>query len=96
MGATTFVTNGFGPSAKAAFAQAKQYERDESGGDFGYSGTILEKDRFVVVNPPLGASPSAVNRFIEAWLDENDDKWGPAGCIDNGDETYTFFGWASE
>jgi hypothetical protein len=96
MGSTTFVTTGSGTSAKAAFKQARDEERSDremNGDKLSYTGSILEKSSFVMVRVEPGEE---VQLIIEDWLDQNDDKWGPAGCIDNEDGNYTFFGWASE
>ena len=99
MGATTFVTTGSGTSAEAAFKQARDEERSDremNGDELSYTGSILEKSSFVMVRVEPGASRQEVQQIIEDWLDQNDDKWAPAGCIDNEDGNYTFFGWASE
>ena len=96
MGATTFCNRQAGSTAQQAFKAARE-EALYDHGHSGYSGTIAEKSKFVMISVPEGEI--AMNY---AWklIDEGDarvdDKWGPAGCIDEGDGNYLFFGWASE
>lgn len=96
MGATTFCNRESGASALEAFKAARE-EALYDHGHSGYSGTIAEKSKFVMI-----ALPEGEDAMTYAWklIDEGDprvdDKWGPAGCIDEGDGNYLFFGWASE
>jgi len=96
MGACTFSTVAHGVDANDAFKSAVECARYEHGHG-GYTGTIAEKQRFVMIDLPEGQSAGS---FIEELLDDDDsricDKWGPAGCIDLGNNKYVFFGWASE
>ena len=96
MGACNFTDYGTGATAKEAFNGARetaQYDHGHSG----YTGTIAEKDSFVMIDLPEGKE---AGDYIDELLDNADsrisDKWGPAGCIKTGDDTYLFFGWASE
>jgi len=95
MGANTFTQIGKGASAREAFADARdtaQYEH----GHAGYTGTIAEKQSYVMIPLPEGRDPSD---YVEELLDDDDsricDKWGPAGCIKIKNGEYLFFGWAS-
>lgn len=95
MGATTFFTRAIGPTPREAFRAAVDNALYEHGR--GYTGTIAEKDSFVMIDVPEGADPVA---FAQALIDEGDervdDKWGPAGCVMLAEGKYLFFGWASE
>ena len=96
MGATTFITRAKGANAKEAFAAAVEQARYEHGHG-GYTGTIAEKDRFVMVFEPLGVSPQDyANKLMGEGDSRIDDKWGPAGCIKVAEGEYLFFGWASD
>lgn len=100
MGADTFSNRVKGNSAKEAFHTAVEQARYDYG-HAGYTGTIAEKDSFVM----LQVSPEKLEELKNAaWFDYSGDdalwekvgnKWGPAGCIDLGDGKYLFFGWAS-
>lgn len=92
----------------AAFRSAVDDARYENG-HRGYTGTIAEKTRAVIIELPHGITAGA---YIEAlWDGETppegvsrakfgadcaaiEDKWGPAGAIRDGDD-WVFFGWAS-
>ena len=81
-------------SPEEAFRKAIDHARYESGHG-GYSGTIAEKSKFIMVTTPKGKNPQ---EYAQELMDDDpriSDKWGPAGCIklENGD--YFFFGWAS-
>jgi hypothetical protein len=95
MGAETFVNVANGDSAKQAFSEAVK-EAQYDYGHAGYTGTIAEKDSFVMISCPDGIDPF---KFAEQLINEGDeridDKWGPAGCIDCKNGKYVFFGWAS-
>lgn len=95
MGASDFSQRGRGPSAAAAFKTARaqaQYEH----GHGGYSGTLAEKNEFVLIEVPAGVAPQA---YATELMDKSDpridNKWGPAGCVKLSDDEYLFFGWAS-
>lgn len=98
MGATTFVTEARGETAQKAFTAAVQdacYEH----GNGGYTGTIAEKNEFVMIPLPPGYSdnPSVyAHELIDAGDPRIDNKWGPAGCLELGLGHFLFFGWASE
>lgn len=97
MGACTFYTMGEGRTAREAFRSA-QIEAMEEHGSRGYTGSIAEKDGFVLVDCPesVRRDPPALREYIEDLLDRRFyDKWGPAGCIQISEGLYEFFGWAS-
>jgi hypothetical protein len=101
MGAETFtswVPRRPKDSVQAAFIEAVQQAGWQYGHD-GYTGTIAEKDSFVVVGAASSfeAASQAAEKLIEEGDQRIDDKWGPAGCIEvTGEEPgYLFFGWAS-
>ncbi len=95
MGADTFWDRASGDSAQAAFENAVSTARFNYG-HAGYTGTIAEKNSFVMIELPDGQDPEA---YANKLLGENDpridDKWGPAGCLSLGENQYLFFGWAS-
>ena len=95
MGANTFMVKSNGISAKDAFASATSEARYMYG-HAGYTGTIAEKDKFVMIECPKGAIPE---EYAMELIDRDDyridDKWGPAGCISLGNDQFLFFGWAS-
>jgi hypothetical protein len=96
MGATTFQTVYHGESARMAFIYARE-EALRVHGSNGYTGTIAEKDDFVMVECPVGVKPE---EMVDSVLRDDDhkvsDKWGPAGCIALGEHKFLFFGWAPE
>jgi len=86
-GGSTFMTVAHGSNAKDAFKKAQQdaiseYEMDTGENYEGYSGSIAEKNRFIMIEVPEGKDPK---KYANELLDEDDkrisDKWGPAGCI---------------
>lgn len=91
MGACTFDVIGVGNTVDEAFVNANRQE-DKSEG---YSGTILEKDGYELLEVPAGED---VETFVERKTLENP-KWGAAYCIfvekDGTGSVYRFFGWAS-
>lgn len=95
MGAETFRTMVRGASAEEAFnAAVAQAHYDY--GHRGYTGTIAEKDSFVVIPLPQDQDPDLyAERLIDDFDPRIDDKWGPAGCFELGNGYYLFFGWAS-
>jgi hypothetical protein len=95
MGASTFMVTAEGKSAKEAFKIAREDAQYESGHG-GYTGTIAEKDSFVMITCEHGMDPyKYANYLINACDSRIDDKWGPAGCIALGGNKFLFFGWAS-
>lgn len=106
MGAYEFENRVKADSAQEAFRKATDQARFEHGHG-GYTGTIAEKSEFRLMTPPDGMSPAEYVRQLgdqscEMPVDPRitgfnpyDDKWGPAGCVDMGDGSFTFFGIAS-
>jgi len=103
MGATTFETTSEARGAKSAFKKAVK-DAEHWYGHGGYTGTIAEKDSFVVIPlpPDRAGDPSAYAwELIDKGDQRVDDKWGPCGCIElpekseNGLKRFLFFGWAS-
>lgn len=106
MGATTFYTVGYGNDVAHAFELAvsnAQYDH----GHGGYTGTIAEKGSFVVTDPQIFSDLKAAQAYAKLLVEQRDprinDKWGPAGAVrfanpshPNSDESWLFFGWASE
>lgn len=104
MGAEFFIRRGTGHSAETVFKELKsqaQYDHGHSG----YTGTIAEKDSFIMLESPvIKAAYNTVGDWIgvsayiedEYWNDDKiRDKWGPAGCIQLSEKEWVFFGWAS-
>ncbi len=96
MGATTFGNIGEGKTAQAAFNALVEQARYEHGHG-GYTGTIAEKSKFVMISLPAGREAEEyIDELIEKCDRRIDDKWGPAGCIALGNGRWYFFGWASQ
>ena len=97
MGAQTFVQYETGTSPKDAFITAREQAFYDYG-NRGYTGTLAEKDSFVVIKVPSDWLCGAED-YAEKLIDDCDsritNKWGPAGCIKSGEGQYMFFGWAS-
>lgn len=97
MGAESFMTKAKGKTAKEAFAAAQEQARYDHGHS-GYTGTIAEKTKFVVIVPTTEYE-KLPEKFAEKLMDDCDaridDKWGPAGCVSLGNNEWLFFGWAS-
>jgi hypothetical protein len=95
MGAEVFTTRARGRNAQEAFWEAVE-QANYDHGHSGYTGTIAEKDSFVMIDLPEGEKPW---RYADKLINDEDpridDKWGPAGCIKLDEEEYFFFGWAS-
>jgi hypothetical protein len=96
MGAESFTTRPYPTkTASEAFEQAVA-EAQWDHGHSGYTGTIAEKHSFVMMPmlEGMGAYESA-----DKYLNDNDhrinEKWGPAGCIEDTGGQFIFFGWAS-
>ena len=82
MGAETFKTVAFGKDATDAFWAATE-RAAYMHGHGGYTGTIAEKDRFMLIPLPPGiAAETYAETLIENRDSRVDDKWGPAGCIE--------------
>lgn len=95
MGAYEFSTRVKAEAPAPAFRIAQEQARHEHGHG-GYTGTIAEKDSFVMIRVPEGQDRIAYARQMLADGDSRIiDKWGPAGCIDLGDGSFLFFGLAS-
>lgn len=95
MGAENFTQEAVGATAEEAFQAAKEQAWYDHG-HAGYTGTIAEKDSFVMIELPAGKDAYA---YADELIEEGDarvnSKWGPAGCIALGQDKYLFFGWAS-
>lgn len=92
-----------------AFNEAVGFARHDHGHG-GYSGTIAEKDSFIMIH--RARSEKIAHRIVAALMSHSgipiyreeirqlvDDKWGPAGAvrypIDAKTDGIIFFGWAS-
>lgn len=107
MGAATFFCVSLGNTPDEAFAEAvRRAKYDTDAEDIGYTGTIAEKESFVVIDIPVNTmdeAKSVANGLISIRDKRIDDHWGPAGCIQVPSEktattsknAYLFFGWAS-
>lgn len=102
MGASTFYEYGSGPTAKKAFRSAVDESQYENGHG-GYSGSLAEKQSFVMCHSEPVTSEVA-NQMADDLIEADDgkisDKWGPAGCIEiiqpeGKERKFLFFGWAS-
>ncbi|MFJ2217933.1 hypothetical protein ACIQVO_36015 [Streptomyces sp. NPDC101062] len=98
MGAYEFITPGPSGDVERAFFNAKADALLESGRRR-YTGTIAEKDDFVLVaDRPM--SPAAAEEYAVQLLETGDervrDKRGPAGAIPVDDGSWLFVGNASE
>lgn len=95
MGTIDFATISNARGAKSAFNKAVKEAR-KIYGTGGYSGTIAEKDSFVMIPVPVGEDPK---KYANKLLDNDDsrieNKWGPAGCVKVNDGEFLFFGFAS-
>jgi hypothetical protein len=95
MGADSFTYKIKGKNAKTAFMNAVAEARYDHGHS-GYTGTIAEKNDYVMIPLPEGKDPlKYAYELIDDADKRIDDKWGPAGCFDLGNGEYFFFGWAS-
>jgi len=64
MGACTFRTKIPGDTARAAFRNAVERAWYEDGDFDGYTGTIAEKDRYLVITVPVGVTPEAWTGYV--------------------------------
>jgi fibronectin type 3 domain-containing protein len=95
MGASEFMVRHEGKTAKAAFRAAVEQAQYDSGHG-GYTGTIAEKDEFVLISVPEGKDPiEFAEELLKADDDRVSDKWGPCGCVKIKEGEWFFFGWAS-
>ncbi len=95
MGASDFFTKSFGKTPQEAFRNAQEDASHEYGHG-GYTGSIAEKNSFIMISLPENKNPMEYAlHLIETEDNRIDDKWGPAGCIKIKDGEYLFFGWAS-
>jgi len=104
MGGETFTNRATGKDVQEAFDNAHN-QACYNYGNSGYSGSLAEKDSYIVITPSAEFQDDESKvRFSEHLIDERDervdDKWGPAGAIrlaDNssGLQVWLFFGWAS-
>ena len=98
MGANEFMVYGEGANAKTVFNRLVK-EAEWECGHGGYTGTIAEKDCFVMISIPDNVNTKEdifdyANKLIREDNEMVSDKWGPAGCIKT-DKGYLFFGSAS-
>ena len=101
MSSEIFIQVQSGKNAGVAFNNAVEQAAYDHG-HAGYTGTIAEKESFVMIPLPKKGKKNLVDRaeaFANKLIEKNDsridDKWGPAGCIKVGRSKYLFFGWAS-
>ena len=97
MGGNTFTNILVAPDAKLAFRALVEDAKHQCGHG-GYSGTIAEKDSFVMIDTveTEGDALALSDRLIDNQDSRIDDKWGPAGCIEiKSEKAFLFFGWAS-
>ena len=94
MGSATFIHERQSEKTAEEAFRAARAEAQYDYGHAGYTGTIAEKDKFIMLPLIEGKSlDDTIWHYIQK--DERiDDKWGPAGCIKT-DDGFMFFGWAS-
>ena len=83
MGATNFETYAEGTDVAAAFTAAVEQAEFEHGHS-GYTGSIAEKDEFLVISGVDPLPLADARKLARTILDSNplvDDKYGPAGAI---------------
>ena len=95
MGASPFITESTGKDAEDAFHKAVEDALYDFGHN-GYTGTIAEKNTFVILPLPENSKPyREANRLLDKGDSRISDKWGPAGAFELRPGSYLFFGWAS-
>lgn len=95
MGAECFTQTAKGATAAVAFKAARDQALYDHGHN-GYSGNIAEKTNYITIPLPSGKTAREyAQELIDTGDSRIDDKWGPAGCIDLGNNLWLFFGWAS-
>ena len=81
MGGESFITASWGKTTEEAFKSAvERAEYDH--GHAGYTGTIAEKDSFLMVKLPEHKDPIDFANELIKGNNEVSDKWGPCGCIE--------------
>ncbi|MFH8635544.1 hypothetical protein [Streptomyces goshikiensis] len=102
MGAITFFDIVIGDDADKAFNQIRDEALHEHGHG-GCSGSIAEKDDYVVIDDVRRSQANALNwarELIAANDPRIDNKWGPAGALPLTTPTaqngWLFFGWAND
>lgn len=95
MGASDFFIISRGKTAEEAFVKAIE-KAPYDHGHGGYTGTIAEKNNFVMIKVPEEKDPWNFAEDLMNFGDPRiDDKYGPAGCVKLDKNRYLFFGWAS-
>lgn len=97
MGAEYFTVRSTGKTAQEAFNAAIE-EAVYDHGHSGYTGTIAEKDTFIMKgNCQTTKEAFDLAESFELLDDAQVTKWGPAGCIKvlEKENLWVFFGWAS-
>ena len=105
MGAHDFYTVGTGATAKDAFRTAVEDDLYEYGHD-PYTGDIGQKESFVIVPTPDGATDEHCYDHASRLVRLNrmprgtDDKWGPCAALrmpdgPDGNQRWLFFGWCA-
>ena len=93
-----FYTIAHGKSANNAFDQAVNDARNVHKIDVGVSGSIAEKEEFITFEGSVSYDPvNAIERAEKIMASNNvllNDAYGPAGCINIGENEYLFFGTA--
>lgn len=98
MSADAFFHEAKGPDPQTAFDEACEEARYWYG-HAGYTGTIAEKEDYLLIDHPReGMTDKEIREYAEQLISDSDpridDKWGPAGCLKLS-EGFLFFGWAS-
>lgn len=89
MGASEFLTDHEGGDVNEAFDQAYRQAKWEHGHG-GYTGSLAEKDSFIIVDQKPRSYDQAIayaNELIRAGDPRINDKWGPAGALPYWDAT---------
>ena len=108
MGAEVFFRESNGKTPEEAFEKGVN-EALEEFGCRGYTGSLAEKQSYVLIDLPEKEDPyEFANKLIDQDDSRIDDKWGPAGCLDISEtphafkaegpveeKSFLFFGWAS-
>jgi hypothetical protein len=94
----TFFTTSNGINADTAFNNAIKEARENPHFAQGASGTIAEKEEFIVFDGYVSYDPVACKELAEKIINRKNtdlnDGYGPAGCIHVGENEYLFFGTA--
>lgn len=86
-----------GPNANEAFFIAYKNALAEHKNELGFSGTIAEKDSFIMIEGPSEYDYEYSIKKAQEYLQygretEVHDPLGPAGCIHVGNDEFLFFG----